>query len=101
MSQPSSTNPPPYALQMIASFSLTALHADLGYVYMLTSSRPTVVHAPSCEFGIPFALDIYESIIILSILVNFTDAQQEGKVLIRTLFCNGPHCFLVLWLGSR
>jgi len=98
-----SASPPPYTPQTIASFSLTALQADLGYVYTLTRSRPMAVRAPSREFGIPFAPDIYESIIILGILVGFTDAQQEGEVLIRTrrLFCDGPHRFPVLRLGSR
>ena len=35
----------------------------------------------SRESGIPFALDIHEGTIVLSVRVGFTDAQQEGEVI--------------------
>ena len=71
----------PYAPQTIASFSLPALQAGLGYVYILARSQPTAARAPSRGSGIPFAPDIHEGIIVLSVRVGFTDAQQEGEVI--------------------
>jgi len=72
---------PPYPPQKIASFSLPALQAGLGYVYILARSQPTAARAPSRESGIPFTPDIHEGIIVLSVRVGFTDAQQEGEVI--------------------
>jgi hypothetical protein len=72
---------PSYPPQTIASFSLPALQAGLGYVYILARSQPTAARAPSSESGIPFAPDIHEGIIVLSVRVGFTDAQQEGVVI--------------------
>lgn len=71
---------PSYPLHTIASFSLPALQAGLGYVYILARSQPTAARAPSGESSIPFAPDIHEGIIVLSVRVGFTDAQQEGEV---------------------
>ena len=85
---PNSTSSPPtpqkipaYPPQAIASFTLPALQAGLGYVYILARSQPTAARAPSHESGIPFAPDIHEGIIVLSVRVGFTDAQQEGAVI--------------------
>lgn len=72
---------PPYPPQAIASFSLPALQAGLGYVYILARSQPTAARAPSRESGIPFAPNIHEGIIVLSVRVGFTDTQQEGAVI--------------------
>jgi len=44
-----------------------------GYVYTLARSQPTA--APSRESGIPFAPDIHEGSIVLSVRVGFIDAQ--------------------------
>jgi len=49
-------------------------------VYTLARLQSTAARAQSCESGILFAPDIHEGIIISSILVGFTDAQQEGGV---------------------
>lgn len=72
---------PAYPPLAIASFSLPALQAGLGYVYILARSQPTAARAPSHESGIPFAPDIHEGIIVLSVRVGFTNAQQEGAVI--------------------
>jgi len=50
-------------------------------VYTLACSQPTAARSPSRESGILFAADIHDGIvIILSILVGFTDAHKEGGV---------------------
>jgi len=45
-------------------------------VYILARSQPMVARVPSRESGIPFAPDIHEGIIVMSVRVWFTDAQQ-------------------------
>jgi len=83
---------PPYAPQTIASFSLPALQATLGYMYVLTRSRPTVARAPSRESGITSAPAIHEGTIVPSVRVGFKDAQNEGGGIDQTrrLFCHDP-----------
>jgi len=50
-------------------------------VCTLACSQPTAARPPSRESGILFVPDIHEGIIILNILVGFTDAQKEGGVI--------------------
>jgi len=76
-------------------------------VYTLARSRPMAARAPSHESGILFAPDIHEGVITSSILVRFTDIQQEDGVIDQdsTIICNGPlygsmHCGQGMWLGG-
>ena len=76
-------------------------------MYTLARSQPTAARARPRESAILFAPDIHEGVIISSILVGFTDVQQEGGVIGQdsTIICDGPlygsmHCGHGTWLGG-
>jgi len=78
---------PPCAPQTIAPFSLPALQAGLGHVYILARSQPTAARAPSRESDISFAPDIREGITVLSVCVPHSK-KARLSIKIRRLFCN-------------